>query len=75
MLEFDLDLEALRTARERREGEPSAVPHEADRRIARLERAFNRHGVPTLRVTHILDVHVVVVAPEEWHGIEAFAST
>src|SRR5207245_9701933 len=43
--------------------------------IAARDVAVDRHFIPDLGVARLVDRHVVMLAPEKWHGIELLSST
>src|SRR5262245_41951314 len=71
--ELDLGLEVRSIAPDRRDRQRPIAALEAHRRVARVERSVHSHRVPALRVSDVTDRHVVVLAPEERHRIEALA--
>src|SRR5262249_61403763 len=75
LLGLDFGAEAVAVARHGRDRDGAALLHEAHRRITAFERPVDLHRVPVLGVAHIPDRHVVVLAPEERHGIEALAAS
>src|SRR6185369_10641299 len=69
-LHLDFGLEVRPVAADRGDGQPPPLVGEADRRIVRVERAVDAYVVPVLGVADVADGHVVVLAPEERHGVE-----
>src|SRR5438270_13597509 len=57
LFEFQLGLEALPIASDRRHGELPAATHETDGSVVRVERTADSYGVPALAVTHVSDRH------------------
>src|SRR5437660_6008087 len=62
--------QAWQVARDRRHGKRTIATLVADGAITCGQRAIDRDGVPMLRMTDVVDGHVVVLAPEERHSIE-----
>src|SRR6266567_3527331 len=62
--------QALQVARDRRHGKGTIATLVADGAITCGQRAIDRDSVPMLRMTDVVDGHVVVLAPEERHSIE-----
>src|SRR4051794_6430851 len=56
-----------------RHREDAAVALVANRAVARRDVAVDREFVPLRRVPDIVDRHVVMLAPEEGHGVERLA--
>src|SRR5579863_6683838 len=65
-----LGVEAGDVAEDRGDREHAAVASIADEAILRFDTAVDRDLVPPLGVADIVDRHVIVLAPEERHGVE-----
>src|SRR4051812_33885672 len=75
-LGFELHLRFQRCAiaADCRDGERRVSLEETYRCVVRVERAIDLHPVPSLRMADVPNRHVVVLAPEERHGLEWLAS-
>src|SRR5262249_31524902 len=71
LLHRQLGLEAVEIAIDRSNGEHAAVAAIAQQAVLRLDVALDRDRVPALGMTDIIDRHVIVLAPEERHRVEA----
>src|SRR5262245_45306334 len=67
--------EALPIATDRHAREQLARQAVADAAVACIRRAVDVDAVPLLRVADVLDRHVVVLAPEERHGVESLPAS
>src|SRR5205085_11120136 len=67
LLHLELGVQALLVAEDRRDGERLARLHVSDSHVALARIAIDHDVVPLLRVTDVVDAHVVVRAPEAWH--------
>src|SRR4051812_33284861 len=72
--ERQLRFEARAIASDGRDGERRLTLEEPYRRIVRVERAIDLHPVPSFGMADVPNRHVVVLAPEERHGLERLAS-
>src|SRR5581483_9434231 len=69
-LYFQFGFEAGAVAIDRGHGQCAAAELVAQETVASGDVAIDLYAVPVLRVADIVDRHVVVLAPEERHGIE-----
>src|ERR1700722_6144103 len=74
-LHRELGLQALPIARGRGHGEQAIGALVGNAEVPGLEGAVQFGGIPTLRMTHIVDRKVVVLAPKERHGIKLLAKS
>src|SRR3954464_10586754 len=72
--ERHLRFEGCAIASDCRDGERRLTLEEPYRRIVRVERAIDLHPVPSFGMADVPNRHVVVLAPEERHGLERLAS-
>ena len=69
-LEFDFGAQALEVAMDHRDRELAAVAQIGDRAVARFDRTVDPDLVPFLRMADIGDSEVMLLGPEEGHGVE-----
>src|SRR6185295_4527851 len=74
LLQFGLGREAVAVAEDGGDGERATALQEGDLAVVLGERALDLGGVPAGGVADIGNGHVVMLAPEEGHGIEALAA-
>jgi len=69
-LQRQLCFEAFSIAGDGRNGSLRAALDKADGCIPAIQRAIDFHAVPAFGMTNVIDRHLVVLAPEERHGVE-----
>src|SRR6188472_20967 len=67
-LHQNLGLKAFKVAEDRGNSTHSAIALEAEDTVFAHDVAFSHDLVPCLRMTHIVDWDIVVLAPEKRHG-------
>jgi len=72
VLHQDLGLQAFKVAEDRSNSTHSAIALEAEDAVFAHDVAFNHDLVPCLRMTHIVDWNIVVLAPEKRHSGEGY---
>jgi hypothetical protein len=72
VLHQDLGLQAFKVAEDRSNSTYSAIALEAENAVFGHDVAFNHDLVPCLRITHIVDWNIVMLAPEKRHSGEGY---
>ena len=74
MLQLDFSFQAVTIAADRGHRRRPTIADISDRAVVGLERAVNPNLIPVFGVTGVPDRDVVMLTPEEGHGVEPFAT-
>src|SRR5258708_22530063 len=67
-----LSLQALQIARDRCDSESATAFLIRHGTIARLKAPIDLDPLPLLSMAHLIDGHILVFTPQEWHGFKLF---